>query len=91
MSLTEDITKMCEENSVIVREIVEVCHLNKLKKPDHMQYKSKHIKKNPTETSLVRNVQEILIGTAIAAVGVIPNLISINLHVVRINQNVIVR
>ena len=77
VSLTEDITKMCEENSIIVQEIVEVYHLNKLEKPDHMQYKSKHIKKTPTEKSLVRNARQIIIGTTLSAVGVITSLVSI--------------
>ena len=77
VSLTEDITKMCEENSMIVQEIIEVYHLNKLKKPAHVQYKTKHIKRTPAEKSLVRNIRQVIIGTAIAAIGVITSLISI--------------
>ena len=76
-SLTKDIAKLCEENSKLVQEIIEVYHLNKIPQPDHVHYKTKHIKKSSTGKSLVRNIRQIIMGAAIATVGIITSLISI--------------
>ena len=42
-----------------------------------MHYKTKHIKKSSTGKSLVRNIRQIIMGAAIATVGIITSLISI--------------
>ena len=76
-SLTRDIDKMCEENSMIVQDIVEVYHLNKLMKPINIGYNTKHIKKPSTLKSLIRNVRQIIMGTAMAAIGIVTSLVSI--------------
>ena len=76
-SLTRDIAKMCEENSMIVQDIVEVYHLNKLMKPINIGYSTKHIKKPSTIKSLIRNARQIIMGTAMAAIGIVTSLVSI--------------
>ena len=75
--LIKDIAKMCEENSNIIQEIIEVYHLNKLGKPKQLQYNPKHIKNTSSGISLVRNARQVIIGTAVAAIGIVTSLISI--------------
>ena len=68
---------MCEENSRIVQEIIEVYHLNKLQQPDHVHYSAKHINGHSTDKSLIRNVRQVIIGAAMATIGIITSLVSI--------------
>ena len=68
-SLTRDIAKMCEENSRRVQEIIEFYHLNKLQQPDHVHYNTKHINRHSSDKSLVRNARQVLIGAALATIG----------------------
>ena len=76
-SLTKDIVKMCEENSRRVQEIIEVYHLNKLQQPDHLHFNTKHINPHSGVKSLVRNVRQVIIGAAMATIGIITSLVSI--------------
>ena len=74
--LIKDIAKMCEENSNIIQEIIEVYHLNKLRKPKQLKYNPKHINYTSSGISLVRNTRQVIIGTAVAAIGIVRSLIS---------------
>ena len=67
-SLTKDTAKMCDENSRRVQEIIEVYHLNKLQQPDHLHYSTKHVNRQSSDTSLVRNARQVIIGAAMAQV-----------------------
>ena len=75
--LMKDIAKMCEENSNVIQEIIEVYHLDKLRKPEHLKYANRNIKRKPNGISLIRNARQVIIGTAMAAIGIVTSLISI--------------
>ena len=85
--LIKDISKMCEENSNIIQELIEVYHLSKLDKPEELKYSAKHIKKTSKSISLVRNARKVILGTAMAAIGIVASLISIFTSTERINMS----
>ena len=68
---------MCEENSKKAQEVIELYHLNKLQQPDHLHYRTKHVNGHSTDKSLVRNGRQVIIGAAMATIGIITGLVSI--------------
>ena len=66
--LAEDIRQMCIQNTIRIQEIIDVYNLKKVTKPTNIQ------KMAP---DLIRNVRQVVIGSIIAAVGVLTSLVSI--------------
>ena len=69
--LAQDIKTMCQDNTVRIDEIIDVFNLKKIKKPKYIPNM-----KN-SKTNLSREIRQLVIGTVIAAVGVVTSLISI--------------
>ena len=66
--LAEDIRQMCIQNSVRVQEIIDVYNLKRIQKPKHIQ---------EIFPALIRKARQVVIGSIIAAVGVMTSLVSI--------------
>ena len=66
--LAEDINQMCNQNSIRIQEMIEVYNLKKISK-------SKSI--HQIIPSLIRKVRQVVVGSIIAAVGVMNSLVSI--------------
>ena len=66
--LAEDIRQMCVQNAIRIQEIIDVYNLKEVKKPQNIQ------EIHPT---FIRTVRQVIVGTVIAAVGVLTSLVSI--------------
>ena len=66
--LAEDIHQMCTQNSIRIQEIIDVYNLKKIAK-------SKNI--NQIIPTIIREVRQVVVGSIIAAVGVMTSLVSI--------------
>ena len=66
--LAEDIHQMCNQNSIRIQEIIEVYNLEKIPKSKSIQQ---------IIPSLIREVRQVVVGSIIAAVGVMTSLVSI--------------
>ena len=66
--LAEDIHQMCTQNSIRIQEIIEVYNLEKIPKSKSIQQ---------IIPSLIREVRQVVVGSIIAAVGVMTSLVSI--------------
>ena len=72
--LTHDIKQMCEENTRRIEEIIDVFSINYevIHKPRHIP--STRSKK---DSNLIRKARQLVVGTVVAAVGVLTSLVSI--------------
>ena len=66
--LAEDIHQMCIQNSIRIQEIIDVYNLQKIEKP---------LSITEIAPSIIRKVRQVVIGSIIAAVGVMTSLVSI--------------
>ena len=66
--LAEDIHQMCNQNSIRIQEIIEVYNLEKIPKSKSIQQ---------IIPSLIREKSQVVVGSIIAAVGVMTSLVSI--------------
>ena len=66
--LAEDIHQMCIQNSIRIQEIIDVYNLQKIEKP---------LSITEIVPSIIRKVRQVVIGSIIAAVGVMTSLVSI--------------
>ena len=66
--LAEDIHQMCTQNSIRIQEIIDVYNLKKITK-------SKNI--HQIMPTIIREVRQVVVGSIIAAVGVMTSLVSI--------------
>ena len=66
--LAEDIHQMCIQNSIRIQEIIDVYNIQKIEKP---------LSITEIVPSIIRKVRQVVIGSIIAAVGVMTSLVSI--------------
>ena len=66
--LAEDIHQMCNHNSIRIQEIIEVYNLEKIPKSKVIQQ---------IIPSLIRKARQVVVGSIIAAIGVMTSLVSI--------------
>ena len=66
--LAEDIHQMCTQNSIRIQEIIDVYNLKKITK-------SKNI--HQIIPTVIRKIRQVVVGSIIAAVGVMTSLVSI--------------
>ena len=66
--LAEDIRQMCVQNAIRIQEIMDVYNLKKVTTPTQIQ---------EIAPTLIRNIRQVVIGSIIAAVGVLTSLVSI--------------
>ena len=70
--LVHDIKQMCEENTIRIEEIIDVFNIKVIHKPDHIPSV-----KTEKDNNLIRKTRQLIVGTIIAAVGVLTSLVSI--------------
>ena len=70
--LTHDIKQMCEENTIRIEEIIDAFNIKVIHKPRHIP--STRSKK---DINLIRKARQLVVGTVVAAVGVLTSLVSI--------------
>ena len=71
--LSHDIQQMCIENTITIKEITDVFNMKKIIKPEHIPA----IENITGIGELIREARQVIIGTVIAAVGILTSLVSI--------------
>ena len=74
VSLTNDIQKMCQDNTIRVEEIAEVFKMRNIMQLEHIPNMRNH---NTTQNSLIRKTRQVIVGTILAAVGIVTSLVSV--------------
>lgn len=71
--LANDIHQMCDESSITTEEIIDVFNLKKIKRSQHIP-----TTENTTVVNkLLRETRQIIVGTVVAAIGIVTSLVSI--------------